>query len=80
MIVSYIELFCCLQRMKTLVFLLLSITAAYGILTSRKQSYLKFPYNLNNNFGLLRDAAHKGAYHAQERLFYVLGKIYMVNC
>ena len=53
---------------------LLCSTAVYAQLQLTKLSYTKLPYTTSNNFGLLRNAAHQAAYHARERLVYVLGK------
>ncbi|XP_052101347.1 mesenchyme-specific cell surface glycoprotein-like [Mytilus californianus] len=62
-----------LQKMKALILIVLHIAAVLCQFKLNKLSYTKLPYTTNNKFGLLRNAAHQAAYHAQERLLYVLG-------
>ena len=63
-----------LQKMKTLILIVFHIAAVFCQFSLNKLSYTKLPYTTDNRFGLLRNAAHQAAYHAQERLLYVLGK------
>ncbi|XP_063435284.1 mesenchyme-specific cell surface glycoprotein-like [Mytilus trossulus] len=59
--------------MKTLVQLLLFTSVVHSQFQLNKLSYFKFPYTTNNNYGFLKDAAHKAAYDSQERIMYVIG-------
>ncbi|XP_076103973.1 mesenchyme-specific cell surface glycoprotein-like [Mytilus galloprovincialis] len=59
--------------MKTLILIVFHIAAVFCQFSLNKLSYTKLPYTTDNRFGLLRNAAHQAAYHAQERLLYVLG-------